>query len=292
MANANAASAKVAAATLAEMRSDRVERQAPRVLVYFSSPDSHLGHLVIENIGESTATDVEIAFDPPLVSSIKASESEFLETPKVLPPRFRMTHLFDSWIDYFAKQRPDRYTVRLRYRQAGAPVAIEETQIVDVGGFKHFRYARSIGLPEIVRELEQLRRLVERFATETTAESVARTTQAELLGQFRNPKDAVTAARRLWTLMRSMDEASWVHPDRRGFHLAIRTLIAGAIVHAETGTGSAKLVPALRVLYSGFSDYRLRCIGDQSEVVEAIEKAFAEIDSMIDGPSGERGLAA
>src|SRR5687768_16207104 len=88
MATATAASAKAASDTVAEMRSARLDISAPRIVVYFSSPDSHLANIVIENAGSSTAADVQLTFDPPLQSSFERSSPKFFDSPKVLPPHF------------------------------------------------------------------------------------------------------------------------------------------------------------------------------------------------------------
>ncbi len=281
MAEANAASAKTAAATLEEIREDRRARQSPKVLVYFSAPESHLAQLVIENAGETTATDVQIEFDPPLRASGGDAAAVFVKSPKVLPPRSRMTHLFDSWHEYFGKQLPLRYVVSVRYRPAGSVEWVNEEQAVDVGGFQHIRFTRPTGLKDITEELQKLRRSFESYGREHIAELIAHTTRDELLGVGTKLPDAVRLARTLWRLHDTMAGEAWVAPNTRGFHLAIRTLIAGAIAETTIHSSREDLTLALQTLYARLSDHRLQCIGDQTEVAQAVELAFIEVEQLL-----------
>lgn len=118
MATATRDAAEASVATVKEMRTARREATAPRLALYFASPSTHLAEIVLENAGETTAADVTCSFDPPLRASDREQYAHrFFETPKVLPPRSRMAHAFDSWPSYFGAKLPLQYNVTIRYRR-------------------------------------------------------------------------------------------------------------------------------------------------------------------------------
>jgi hypothetical protein len=68
--------------------------------------------VVVENAGPTVATDVEIAFDPPLATSLPQCEQVGPQGRLAsLPPGRRLTWTFDSGITVFDADIPKQYRV-------------------------------------------------------------------------------------------------------------------------------------------------------------------------------------
>lgn len=279
MASATERAAKAASETVAEMQRARIEALAPRVLVYFSSPDSHLANIVIENLGQSTATDVRLTFVPPLVSSLQPSDLSFFSTPKVLPPRFRLVHLFDSWPQYFGKKLPERYDVTVTYRRADTGQEVTDQQMLDAGGFAHLHFTTRKDVHDLVAECEKLRTMLDGRLREQGTARQAIVTTGELLDQLLAPADAVRQARAVWALFRAADAAPNVLVSQRGFLAAARQLVVAALRNSPPAVQRA----ALEKLYLSLSDHRFETIGDQTEYEQAVDAALSEAESAIAG---------
>ena len=120
MAAATRRAAEASTSTVEEMKLARREASAPRLAIYFASPSTSISEIVIENFGDTTATNVRFEFTPPLASSDKDDRGvQFFETPKTLPPHSRLRHAFDLWPEYFEANLPKRYDVKVRFQRLG-----------------------------------------------------------------------------------------------------------------------------------------------------------------------------
>jgi hypothetical protein len=119
--------------------------------------------LVIENTGPTVATNVQIAFEPPLRSTL-ATGTVDLETPGVpatlssLPPGRRMTWLLDSAMRLFEFEHADlprSYKVRIT---ADGPFG--ELQpleyVLDVNDFINSQIRRTGTLAEVAKEIKHV----------------------------------------------------------------------------------------------------------------------------------------
>jgi len=71
IASANRESAEISKMILLEMKEVREAESAPYVVVYFELPyGEHVIHLIIKNIGKTSALDVRLAFDPTIRNSV------------------------------------------------------------------------------------------------------------------------------------------------------------------------------------------------------------------------------
>lgn len=285
MAGAARFSAKAAWDTVAEMRAARLDMSAPRIIVYFSSPDSHLANIIIENTGNSTAADVQLTFDPPLQSSFEQSALRFFDSPKVLPPHFRLVHLFDTWPQYFGKKLPRRYDVNVRYRRLDTSQEVVEHQLIDVAGFENLHFTTRKDTHDLVAEVERLRQMLDNYLREQATDRKASTAATELLHQGGSLSGLVAQIRATWGLLRAADEAPGVYVSHRGFHSALRHMICAALASAPTAPEAAEFRKALLALYLSVSDYRFETIGSQSEEEAAVEASLKIAESLL--PAGQ-----
>jgi hypothetical protein len=151
-------SVEVSNAALQEARESRVAAMLPRILVYFSAERLQFAEIVIENIGRGTAVDVKFEFTPELQSSWQGAEpAAFFTTPKVLPPGYRVNHLLDYWPEYFAKNLPRQYRVRITYKGEEDGKEYSLDQLLDASAIDNRVLLDDKGISDVVRELERLR---------------------------------------------------------------------------------------------------------------------------------------
>ena len=105
-----------------ELRRSREEQARPFVVVDIrSSPVwANILNLVVENVGTTLARDVRFEFTPGLATSMKdndlANSALVREGVRFLPPRHRISVLFDLSHDRRNSGRHMRYQVTVRYR--------------------------------------------------------------------------------------------------------------------------------------------------------------------------------
>lgn len=152
MATATTRAATATTQTVEEMRAARENASAPRVVVYFASQRPPFAEVVLENFGDGTATDVLCTFDPPLRTARGREAGEFFKTPKTLPPRARLAHAFDSWVEVFGNDTaPKQYVVTVTYRGLGAERTYREVRTHSTLVRSNIRPTSSCSAPRLVR---------------------------------------------------------------------------------------------------------------------------------------------
>src|SRR5688572_14023387 len=154
MASATERAAKATRESVDEMRLARREASDPRVFIYLSESRGFLAEIVIENLGESTASEVTFTFEPELTASQHADVArKFFDVPMILPPRSRRTHTLDAWPSYFAANLPEKYQVTVTYRRLGEDRLRTEQQVVDAGSFKHQLLAARKDVHDLAKDM-------------------------------------------------------------------------------------------------------------------------------------------
>lgn len=96
-------------------------RTRPYVIVDYTFR-SILMQIEIKNIGQSAATDVVLSVDPPFESGLRDQAQRLNavfssdESIAMLAPGRRILYTFDRAPDYYAAQRPERYTITATYK--------------------------------------------------------------------------------------------------------------------------------------------------------------------------------
>lgn len=156
MAVATQKAANATAATVEEMRKARESASAPHIVVYLASPGSSIAEIIVENYGEGTARDIQFNIEPPLQSSLSKDIGRFLETPKWLPPRSRLSHALDVWGKYFASDYPRRYTVKVRYVGVNDGKQYSDEYVLDIDSFRHMAAWGKKDLDDLVKAIDEI----------------------------------------------------------------------------------------------------------------------------------------
>jgi hypothetical protein len=148
-----------------EARTLREEQARPFVIVDFEP--GWLVYLTVENLGRTIARDVSIHFDKPLTSSLQGrrelDESPLFREPiPALPPGKKIRVLFDQFNDRTEAKLPLRYDVAVRYRGRSGGKEWKETYRLDLGMYVGSALPPK-GIPELVAEVESMRKEIEKW---------------------------------------------------------------------------------------------------------------------------------
>lgn len=152
-----------AAGQLREARRLRDEQGRPFVIVDFNP--GPVIYLYIENIGKTMARDVTMTFSPALVSTLDHGgqawelSSAFTDGIPMLPPRKRLTFLFDSFEARLRRtDLPTKHEVTVTYygpaKRRKRPY--EDTYVLDLKNYLDTLPGEK-GLTEVVSEVKALK---------------------------------------------------------------------------------------------------------------------------------------
>jgi hypothetical protein len=160
MASASRDSTEVSREILEEMKESRDQEFSPYLVAYFDAPDwKPLIYLVIRNVGKSTARDVSLEFDPPLVNSrgSRIDEMPFVVNGiPAMPPEYEIRHFIDLVHSFFGSSLPLTYKVKIAYSGGLKSETRTTEQIIDLASWKHLQNVREKGVNELVNEVEKL----------------------------------------------------------------------------------------------------------------------------------------
>jgi hypothetical protein len=144
----------------------REEQARPFVIVDFEP--GFLVYLTVENIGRTMARDVSIRFDKPLESTLSGpreiDESPLLRKPiPTLPPGRKIRVLFDQYAARLEAKLPLTYDVTLRYKGPFGKKEWEHPYPLDLGIYLGSQEPPK-GLPELVTEVENIRKEVQKWS--------------------------------------------------------------------------------------------------------------------------------
>jgi len=128
-------------------------------------------YLTVENIGRTMARDVSIRFDKPLESTLSGpreiDESPLLHKPiPTLPPGRKIRLLFDQYATRLEAKLPLTYDVTLRYKGPFGNKEWEHPYRLDLGIYLGSQEPPK-GLPELVTEVENIRKELEKWRSGT-----------------------------------------------------------------------------------------------------------------------------
>ena len=150
---------------LHEARKLREEQARPFVIVDFEP--GFLVYLTVENLGRTMARDVRIDFGKQLQTTL-AGHSELDESPlfrqpiPTLPPGKKIRVLFDQFNDRTQAGLPLTYDVEVRYRGPTGGKYWKDTYRLDLGMYLGSALPAK-GIPELVSEVENIRKEMERW---------------------------------------------------------------------------------------------------------------------------------
>jgi hypothetical protein len=155
-----------------EARELREEQNRPFVVVDFDVEGGYLVHLQVENMGTSLARDVQIDIDPPLESAIEIEIGKLKmlnEGIATLAPGKRYRAFFDMSFRR-NEERPDlpmNYTARVRYSDDRRKRSFDEVLNLDLDQYMHINTVTRHDLHDIHKQLEQLRKVLEKWTSGT-----------------------------------------------------------------------------------------------------------------------------
>jgi hypothetical protein len=196
----------------------REEQARPFVIVDFEP--GFLVYLTVENIGRTVARDVSIRFDKPLESTLSGpreiDESPLLRKPiPTLPPGRKIRVLFDQYAARLEAKLPLTYDVTLRYKGPFGKREWEHPYRLDLGIYLGSQEPPK-GLPELVTEVENIRKELEKWRSGTRGLLVhAIDRRRQQRREWRHHHVRILRRKGLRGLARSLrDRALW----RLGFH--------------------------------------------------------------------------
>lgn len=99
--------AKSTKSSVKEMETNRKEANSAEVIMYFKV-ESHRIYLVIENVGNTIAKNIEISFETELKNSMEDTFDK-LESIDFLPPHYEIKTFFDTTTAYNQKYKEEPY---------------------------------------------------------------------------------------------------------------------------------------------------------------------------------------
>lgn len=159
--------------SVAEMVEDRDQQIAPYVVVFFDhQTDSPIFDLVIKNTGRTAARDVEIAFEPPLQTSLKNYDIEQLafihQVIPTLPPEYEIRASVDV-IDNVLKSEvlPKQYRVKVTYIGGIKADQREAEYILDLNVFKGILETHTRSMTDLTKAVEKIAEKIDDLAKST-----------------------------------------------------------------------------------------------------------------------------
>lgn len=123
--------------------------------------------LVIENIGNTLARDVKMAFDPPLSTTLKDSDLPggvlVRDGIAVLPPGRRIETLFDVSHDRLEQKLPMRYGVTVEFSDFRRKHREQLPYVIDLGYLYDLDMIGEKTLHDVAASLDKIRQEIERW---------------------------------------------------------------------------------------------------------------------------------
>lgn len=149
----------------------RLRRAQVRPFVVVDIEPGWILYLTVENIGTTLARDVRFHFEPELSGTVRP-DSELREAPllrngvKSLPPRKRYRIFFDSFIERTKEDKlPMEYVATATYTDDEG-TTYKDQYVLDLNAFLHASPEEK-GLPELVKEVEKIRKEVSKWTDRT-----------------------------------------------------------------------------------------------------------------------------
>lgn len=124
--------------------------------------------LVIENVGRTLATDVKIRFTPPLETTLDDYDltgSVLLrEGIATMPPRRRVTALFDMSHDRIKADLPLRYDVQVHFKDARGWPQDALRYVVDLSYMSGLQNLRKYGMHDAAKALTEMQKSMKRWS--------------------------------------------------------------------------------------------------------------------------------
>lgn len=125
MASSTKKAAEATELSVQEMKEMRDVETAPQVIAYFEISQERLIYLVVKNIGNDTATNVKLRFDPPLqTSDQQISFDDILLIKDGIPsmsPGYELRTILDSSVEYFGNtDLPLQYSAVVSFCRNGS----------------------------------------------------------------------------------------------------------------------------------------------------------------------------
>lgn len=159
--------------SVAEMVEDRDQQIAPYVVVYFDhQTDSPIFDLVIKNTGRTAARDVQIAFDPPLQTSLKNYNIEQLafihQVIPTLPPDYEIRASVDVIKNVLRSETlPKLYRVKVSFAGGIKATLREAEYILDLNVFNGILETHTRSLTDLAKTIEKISDTFEEFAKDS-----------------------------------------------------------------------------------------------------------------------------
>ena len=149
------------------LQARRLREEQARPFVIVDLEPGFLVYLTVANLGRTMARDVSIRFDKPLESTLSGpreiDESPLFREPiPALPPGKKIRLLFDQYAARMEAKLPLTYDVTLRYKGPTGKKEWEHPYRLDLGMYLGSALPPK-GLPELVDEVEKIRKELEKW---------------------------------------------------------------------------------------------------------------------------------
>jgi hypothetical protein len=159
--------------SVAEMVEDRDQQIAPYVVIYFDNQtDSPIFDLVIKNTGRTAARNVQIAFDPPLQTSLKNYKIDQLafihQVIPTLPPNYEIRASVDVIKNVLNSETlPKLYRVKVSYLGGIKSSPREAEYILDLKVFNGILETHTRSLTDLTKAVEKISDTFDEYAKDS-----------------------------------------------------------------------------------------------------------------------------
>ena len=148
----------VTRAMVEEMKTAREMQQRPYIIIDFDFYKTSLCDMVIKNVGNGAALDVQINFEPDVIyrePDIKLSDLPVFQQLNFFPAGKEIRFFFRNMRDKSKVSIQNQFNANLRYKDSAGKV-YDETLSLDLTWHKKLMFARVKDFDDLVKTVEEI----------------------------------------------------------------------------------------------------------------------------------------
>ncbi len=141
-----------------EMKTARETQLRPYMIIDFDFPKINLCDMIIKNVGNGAAFDVQIHFEPDVVyrePDIKLSDLPIFQRLKFFPAGKEIRFFFRDMRDKYKINVQNQFNANLRYKDSAGKI-YDETLSLDIGWHKKLMFAGVNDFDDLVKSVEKI----------------------------------------------------------------------------------------------------------------------------------------
>jgi hypothetical protein len=141
-----------------EMKAARETQLRPYIIIDFEFYKAHLCDMIIKNIGNGAALNVQINFEPDVIyrePDIKLSDLPVFQQLKFFPAGKEIRFLFRNMTDKTKINAPNQFNANISYKDPAGKV-YDETLSLDLTWHKKLMFVRIRDFDDLVKTIEEI----------------------------------------------------------------------------------------------------------------------------------------